>query len=269
MKINKQLILTAGAVTSMCVAVGTAIFFTPKAEVAIKAKKKDLDWNNRIKYTDEGHVMVVDNKPTAKDKFELVKASAKYYIPTAVGLTAGIACVIAKDVLHKKELALLSASAAATTSYLVANRDKLKKLSEKPEVKKVVKSIFPTKEEFKHQTIEETGNGDLLCIEGYSGRIFRSSREAVEEAQKQLSKQYIEDKYCCYNDYYRNLNILETQFGYDHGWANNEDWYYKNEKIEFRNEIIPSDAEGNEFGEDILCADLEPEWYPMECWMEV
>lgn len=270
MKINKQMLLTAGAITSMCVAVGTAIFFTPKAEKAIKAKKKDLNWENKVQHTDEGRIAVVDEyEPSFHDKLELVKVSAKYYIPTAVAVLAGVGCVVAKDVLHKKELAIFSASAAATTSYLVANRDKLKKISEKPEVKKIVGEIFPTKEEFKHQTIETTGNGDLLCIDGYSGRIFRSSQEACIDAQDKLIQQYIDDKYCCMNDYYRYLGIQETQFGYDHGWANNEDWYYKNEPIQFSNELISADAPGNEFGEPIFCMDIEQDWYPMECWMEV
>ena len=271
MKVSKPTVLTALSITGVAATTVVTAYMSPKADRAIKARKREIEhpYDGKLIEAPTGTTVNPEifkpKKLTTADKLELVKTAAPYYIPTAIGLIATITCILLNHKEYKK--GLIAASAAS--AYLAANRNKIKAALEKPEVKKIIGKILPTKEEFKHQTIEETGNGDLLCIEGYSGRIFRSSREVVEEAQKQLSEQYIEDKYCCYNDYYRNLNILETQFGYDHGWANNEDWYYKNEKIEFRNEIIPSDAEGNEFGEDILCIDLEPEWYPMECWMEV
>ena len=32
-------------------------------------------------------------------------------------------------------------------------------------------------------SIEDTGYGDLLCLEGYSGRYFWSSKQAVDNAE--------------------------------------------------------------------------------------
>lgn len=249
MKLNKQLFLTAGAIIGMGGAIATAVYATPKAK-ALADKYKD-------------------------DKVEAAKRVVPLYIPTLLLATAAAGCVVAKDYISNKELLALTASTGATTSYLIANRDKLKKLAENPRVKKLKESLLPTKEEFKHQTIEETGNGDLLCIEAYSGRIFRSSIEAVEEAQRKLNEAYLDVEnnceygYACMNDYYEFLNIEKTQFGFEYGWANNEDWFYKNEPIEFDNTLIEADAPGNDFGEPIFVSEIEEDWFPIQCWQEI
>lgn len=264
MKVNKQTILLGTSIVGVLATTTVTAVMAPKAYEAIKAKK--LEIRTKPGYSDircDRHGYPTKILP--EDKLELVKTAAPYYIPTTLLLLLTIGSVVLSHKEYKKELAAVTAASA----YLVANRDKLKKVLEKPEVKKIVDKVYPEKKEFKSQTIETTGNGDLLCIDGYSGRIFRSSQEACIDAQDKLIQQYIDDKYCCMNDYYRFLGIQETQFGYDHGWANNEDWYYKDEPIQFNNELISADAPGNEFGEPIFCMDIEQEWYPMECWMEI
>lgn len=241
MKLNKQILLSAGAIFGMCCAVGTAIYATPKA--------KEL----ADKYKD--------------DKVEAAKRVAPLYIPALLSLTAATGCIVAKDYISKKELLALTASTTAATSYLTANRDKIKKvLEENPKVKEFKKALLPSKDEFKHQTIEETGNGDLLIIEGYSGRIFRSSREAVEDAEKTVDNLFLNDKYACLNDFYKALGIELTRFGHQWGWVNEED-YYDNQPLDWENTFVPKDAPGNEWGEDLLTIDLYT--YPMECWQEI
>lgn len=241
MKLNKQLLLSVGAITGMCCAVGTAVYATPKA--------KEL----ADKYKD--------------DKVEAAKRVAPLYIPTFLSFIAATGCIFAKDYISKKDLLALTASTTAATSYLAANRDKLKKqILENPRVKNLKNALIPTKEEFKHQTIEETGHGDLLVIEGYSGRIFRSSAEAVEDAEKRLSEKFMEEKYACLNDFYTELGIELTHFGHQWGWVNDPDWY-DNQPIDFENTFVPADGPGNEWGEDMIVIDLYT--YPMECWQEI
>lgn len=251
MKINKQILLSVGAITGMCCAIGAAVYATPKA--------KEL----ADKYKD--------------DKVEAAKRVAPLYIPTLLSFIAASGCVFAKDYIYRKELLALTASTAATTSYLAANRDKIKKVLDKnPKIKDFKKALLPTKDELKHQTIEETGNGDLLCFESYLGRPFRSSIEAVQEAEDKVSELYLDEEdngefgYACLNDFYGFLNIQRTQGGHDFGWVNNEDWYPRNESIGFKNTMIPADAPGNEWGEEIYCIEFNnPCWYPMQGWQEL
>lgn len=264
---NKQTALTIFSIAGVTASVVVTAIMAPKAHEAIKAKKLEIANTQGKDIERDRHGYPTKMSLTTADKLELVKTAALYYVPSALLLTLTVGSIILNHRINKKELLALS----ATTSYLVANRDKFKKVADKPEVKKIVGKLYPEKKEFKHQTIEETGNGDLLCIDGYSGRIFRSSEDAVIDAEEKLISEYLDPEcgYCCLNDWYRFLNIEESQFGWDHGWANVEEEYYPNEPIEFSNELVAADAPGNDYGEPIFCIDIEEYWHPMEGWQEV
>lgn len=262
MKVNKEHIFTGLSIAGVLGTTVVTAIMAPKAERAIKAKicKEPITMDGV-----DGSKVIVDYKKA--DNFELVKAAAPYYIPTTLLCLFTVGMIVLSHKEHKKEL--LAMSAAST--YLIANRDKLKKIVEKPEVKKIVDRVLPTKDEFKHQTIETTGYGDLLCIDGYSGRIFRSSQDAVVNAQERLNDMFLdpENGYASMNDYFRFLNIEQSGWGEEYGWVNNEDWYYRNEPIQFSNELVAADAPGNEYDEPIFCIDIEDGWQPMWGWQEV
>lgn len=267
---NKQTALTIISIAGVTASVVVTAIMAPKADKAIKAKKEYIVADHHVDDKDletDANGNIVNATLTTADKLELVKTAAPYYAPSALLLMLTVGSIILNHRINKKELLALS----ATASYLVASRDQIKKAIDKPEIKKLIKDLHPTKEMFKHQTIEETGNGDLLCIDGYSGRIFRSSEDAVIDAEEKLISEYLDPEcgYCCLNDWYRFLNIEESQFGWDHGWANVEEEYYPNEPIEFSNELVAADAPGNDYGEPIFCIDIEEYWHPMEGWQEV
>lgn len=259
---NKQTALTIFSIAGVTASVVVTAVMAPKAHEAIKAKKLEIANTQGKNIERDRHGYPTKMSLTTADKLELVKTAAPYYVPSALLLTLTVGSIILNHRINKKELLALS----ATTSYLVASRDQIKKALDKPEIKKLVKEFHPTKESISKQTIEETGNGDLLCFEGYSGRIFRSSKEAVDEAIQKLDDMFLEEKYCCFNDFYRFLGIEQTHFGHQYGWANAEDWY-EDLPLDFQPFILPADAEGNEFGEDVYMIDLFT--YPMECWQEV
>ncbi|MBO7450874.1 MAG: hypothetical protein J6U54_10950 [Clostridiales bacterium] len=265
MKFSKQTMLTVISIAGVAASVAVTAVMAPKAERAIKAKKRELseiEKDGKVSYSDAKTTL------TTADKLELVKTAAPYYIPTALLCIATVGAILMNHHINHKALLGLS----ATTSYLVANRDQLKKfIDENPKAKKLAdeaKAYFlPPKNIC--QTIEETGNGDLLCFEAYTGRIFRSSEEAVTDAQDKLIAQYLDEEdngefgYASYNDYYHYLNICQTQFGHEYGWVNNEDWYYGKEPIGFHNELVAADAPGNDFGEPVYLMMLEDGWQPL------
>lgn len=112
-------------------------------------------------------------------------------------------------------------------------------------------------------SVEETGRGDVLCLEDYSGRWFRSSEEAVRRAALEFKKMHDDGLYVCFNDLYTLLGIVETKFGYDYGFPANSD--YCDEQL-----IIDIDYyEGvtDRFGEPVLVLTIQS--FPMENWQEV
>ena len=115
----------------------------------------------------------------------------------------------------------------------------------------------------RNYSVEDTGNGEILCLEGYSGRYFYSSFLAVDEALRIWSDAFSKGEYVCFNDLYKLLGIAETHFGWQYGYPANEDYYNFKEGIEYECNYIHDPT----LDRPIYCIDIY--LYPMECWLEV
>ena len=119
-------------------------------------------------------------------------------------------------------------------------------------------------------SIEETGNGTLLCFDGFSGRFFRSSEDAVRKALDKFNDDYVECvNYICWNDLYALLGIAATHFGYHYGYAPNND--YRNcDMLDFDITLVGKDEHFEGMDEDVLVFEPAADWcYPYDFYMEV
>lgn len=138
------------------------------------------------------------------------RRAVKNYIPTIVSGVLTIGCIWGSRKLSAKQIASLAAAAG----YLVSTRKKSE--SNDTNISKIDPPV----------SVEETGNGDVLCLEAFSGRWFRSSVESVEEACRYLNDIYrhdFEEKgYCAVplNELYHLLGIQTTYFGDKVFWCN-------------------------------------------------
>ena len=197
----------------------------------------------------------LENAPI-KDK---AKETWKYYIPVVAACGLTIASVIATKRLNAKELATVTAACG----YLAQKGSAVtREIIDRTNNEVAADVIKDAKIEYTGQTIEDTGNGKLLCIEGYSGRLFWSSEEAVRDAVKRFNELYAQDKYVCLNDFYKLLGIETSHFGHQFGWAYGSD-FYDEEPLDIQVEVV-TDKERNC---NICCIDIYT--YPMECWQEV
>lgn len=185
---------------------------------------------------------------------ERLKLTWKYYIPAGLSGLVTIGSIFAGRRLDRKEIATLTAS----IGVLVANRDKVETvikekygeealLAIKNTVRegkaKLIEVVDPTTGEitkepetkiiYQQVAAEETGNGNQLFIDEYSGRAFRSSIQAVEAAHKEFNKTLLmkhegQDprigNYLSYNDLFALYNIRETEWGLIYGW-----WFNPND----------------------------------------
>ena len=119
------------------------------------------------------------------------------------------------------------------------------------------------KKNFCKYSIEDTGFGDLLCLEGYSGRYFYSSKHAVDAAMQRFSASFKNGNYLCLNDLYNELRITPSHFGHQYGWAPSDGWYDYENGIDFECNFIYDRI----FDRPIYIIDIYT--YPMECWQEV
>ena len=183
------------------------------------------------------------------------KKKALAYAPAIISGVATSFCILKPLNMANHEIAALTAGCA----YMAQNKEKLALPGTKAaeEAKNNEKAdVVP----WEGPSVEWTGKGALLCFEGYSGRLFYSSRESVEEAERIFNDRFAEGDYLSLNDLYKLFGISETHFGEQYGWAANSDYY--DGPIEFRNTETVTDH-----GEKMLVIEIFT--YPMECWMEV
>ena len=200
------------------------------------------------------------------EKAETKQDKLKAYIPAIISGAVTTGSIAGSHKLSNKEIAALT----ATATYAITNRnvleEKLGKYVDTNEAKQIKQEVakIATNEKSNRPTIEATNKGCLKVLEGYSGRWFYSSMEAVIEAEKELNKHLKNGEYVCMNDFYRWLGIAETHFGDQFGWVPNETYYdYKiDDPIMFENTLVD-----DENGDPLLLIDIYT--YPMEGWKEI
>ena len=67
--------------------------------------------------------------------------------------------------------------------------------------------------------IEDTGTGDVIFIEDFTGRRFKASWEAYEYAKRKLQENFSVCGFATLNDFYGLLGLSETSAGEVLGWT--------------------------------------------------
>lgn len=221
MKIDIKKIFTPKLLTGLAVVgvIGVAVMAAKESPKAMEVMKK------------EPEEPVADNDKLKVSAMKIASVAWEFKGTIVVsGLT--IACIIGSHKLSMKEIAALT----ATCGYLATNRDKLeteiRKLPGGEEALKAVKKEVMAErtkdildEEngtkkgdfWRYQSVEQTGNGDLLCYDHFTGRYFRSSEDAVREA------------ICSWNDereYGFEERNGDVRYEYDDGYSINDLYSY-------------------------------------------
>ena len=150
------------------------------------------------------------------DKKEVIKVGWKYYIPTAVGLTASAACFIGATRSGNKKIAAL------TTAYNLSERAMAEYSN------KVVEVLGEEKEREIRESVSEKVNtnnvvvmptdGLVMCRDSLSGRYFRSTTNDIATVENQLNKALNSENYISLNMYYDYLGLEELEMGDKLGW---------------------------------------------------
>ena len=219
-------ILIGIGVTSLVTATVTAVKATPKALNLIEETKREKKHNGE--------------EPTLT-KREVIKKTWKCYIPSAISVVAGTACIIGAHTVHAKRSAALATAYKLTEKAFdefkeatveTVSEKKLGEIKEKVAEKKLENG--PRTEEEAHVTI--TGKGNTLCYDSITGRYFRSSKESIREAVNDLNDQLNNEDYAPLNDLYYRINLEETKMGGYLGWNRGYDGLLD---VEFASKIAP------------------------------
>lgn len=153
---------------------------------------------------------------------ETTKKIAPVVAPAVVMGAITMGCAVGSNMIHSKRIAVLSAAYTLSERTLSElNKKMTSTLGEKKtkEIKDAVVQERILQNPPKDYEIINTGYGDVLCMDYYSGRYFRSSAQKIGEAVNELSSRIISEMYVSLNDFYELLNVPRVPMGEDFGWS--------------------------------------------------
>ncbi len=202
---------------SLLTGVGVAGLFVT-AYMAYKAgpKAKEIIERHQSKPTP------IDKDTRRAETMELVKEIAPIMLPPIGMAVITSACIIGANRVSSKRLAVLSAAYSMSETALKNYQNKVAEMVDVKKVQKIKESIAQDKLDKNpikpNQEILMTGDGDVLCMDCYSGRYFRSNAQKIGQAVNELSADLQTDMYVSLNDFYGKLNIPQVPMGDDFGW---------------------------------------------------
>lgn len=154
---------------------------------------------------------------------ETVKATWKCYIPAVITGTTSVACLIGANSVHLRRNAALATAYKLSETALVEYREQVTEtLGEKKE--RTIQEKVAQKQIDKTPTsvnqIYITGNGDTLCLDPLSKRLFKCDIDLIRKAENTLNKQMLHDiyGYVSLNEFYDEIGLERTDTGELLGW---------------------------------------------------
>lgn len=173
------------------------------------------------------------------DKF---KAAAPVYIPSAGMFLLSSGAIVGGCALGEHRVAMLTSLYTASETMLHKCEEKIVEKYGKEEAKamkeEAVKEVLHNQASTGNEIIY-TGNGLDVFFEGYSGRYFASSREAVDRGIAEFEKRLHSDIWCSLNQLYDCWDIPRTDLGGYFGW-NADDIIDKPFDVGFSGSIAPN-----------------------------
>lgn len=213
-KKNSPAILTGLAVAGLVGTVIAAWKAAPKAQEIVEEHRK------KMKHVKEG------NKQEKRDiTKETVKKLAPVVLPMTIMGVSTISCIIGANTISNKRIAVLS------TAYTLAEKSvndlnaKMKETLGESKTRAIKDAIVKDKvdkTDFKESDIILTGDGDVLCMDGYTNYPFKSNAQKIQQAINTLSADVVQEMYVSLNDFYELLNLPPVRMGEDFGWNSDD-----------------------------------------------
>lgn len=182
---------------------------------AIKATLKAID----VLEDEEEIKMQRDNQSLTT--FEKALVVAPVYFPTILFGAATVTCIFGANMLNKKKQATLVSAYAYLNSSFNEYKDKVKAIYGEDGEKRVREEI--AKDKYIQQSIPES-NEDMLFFDEYSGRYFELTLFDLQNAVYRLNRTFALEGYTNLNEFYRYVDLPETDYGEVLGWSGLKCW---------------------------------------------
>lgn len=156
---------------------------------------------------------------------EIVQKTWKLYIPATVVAVCTAGAVIGSNRVSNQRNVALIASAALGERAFQEYRDKVVETTSKSKEQKVQDSVIDDQvkeksEEF-DKLIPKMKDGNVLCIESYTGRTFLSTAEKIHKAANDTVREYQtgHSYYATANEFWTRLGLPHVDAGDVVGWS--------------------------------------------------
>lgn len=156
---------------------------------------------------------------TGKEKF------TRYWkplMPTLLVGAATVTCIVASTAISNRRNAALAGLVTLGEVTLREYKDKVREIVTKPKVEQIDKEL--AQESLNKAEASEVvfvGDGDILMYDTLTGRLFRSTKLAIEKAEVEMGRRLLHDMYISQNEWYAEIGLSPVSNGDDHGWNHN------------------------------------------------
>jgi hypothetical protein len=206
---NSPWILSGLAVAGV---IGTAVLAvrgTPKALENIEQLKEDAALEQNC---DHGYAKITN--------IEIVKVIWRPYLPSMLSGSATIACIIASTQIGmRRNAALVGAYTLVERAYREYKDEVVSQIGEGKEEK--VRTALAERQVRNLPASNEVvilGKGDVLCLDGLSGRQFKSGHETIRRAVNDCDAEILTQGYCDLNKFYELVGLPSVDIGDILGW---------------------------------------------------
>lgn len=215
---NAPTIMSVGAVVGLGATVYLAVKAKPKADDILAKRKEELE---EIKENEE-QTEEEKKREIRNINIGAVTEMAKVIAPAAGAFIATAGLILGANHINLKRLSYIGGMYTISQTELKKYKEKAKEIvgeRKEGEIREAVARDFVADTYTDDVTVFQTGKGDLLYLDEWSGRYFRSSKAAIESAFAKVTELTYGDMFCSLNELYSLLGLEETRFGNDCGFT--------------------------------------------------
>ena len=199
---NAPKILTGVGILGMVGSTVMAVKATPKAIRIIEKKKKE-------------------NQEEKLHPIEVVKATWKCYIPSAVTGVTSIACLVkANSISTRRNAALVTAYNLSKTALSEYKDKVVETIGEKKEqlIQDQIAKDKIEKDPVENHEVITSDKGTTLFYDGVFGRYFYSDIDLVKRAITNINRSIVSYNYVSLNEFYSEIGLPSVEIGDELGW---------------------------------------------------
>lgn len=155
-------------------------------------------------------------------KIEVVKTCWTCYIPTALSLTASIACIVGANGVNKQRNAALATACQISETAFREYKNKVVEVIGEEKEKEVTKKYNEERLSNKTKTTGSpviiAGEGQQLYFDDWSGRPFLNTPKDMELAVTELNRRLKVSDYFSLNEWFDLTNQDPLPYGMEYGW---------------------------------------------------